>query len=1180
MPQGGSVVSGSATITQTGNQLKVVQTTPKVAINWQSYGIAANEIVTYYQPSAQAIALNRVLGGGASNIYGQLSANGQIWISNPSGIFFGPGSKVNVGGLIATTHDLKVEDFNADRYHFQSDSQPSGIIENQGNITVAEAGLAAFVAPGVVNHGVIKARLGQVFLASGNEFTVDLYGDQKINLALDNKTAQQVFGRDGQPLNALVKNDGQIFADGGRVQITAAAAKGIVDNVISVGGLIEARSVQQVSGEIILGGEGGGVQVTGTLDASGKAAGQIGGTVTVTGDAVAIKAGARIDVSGSAGGGQALIGGDFRGGNATAADYVEYNIVPAHKPVPPAETTTVEAGATITADALISGKGGEIIALSNDATSVKGWLSAKGGSQSGDGGFIETSGHWLDINGISASTKASWGASGTWLLDPYNVTIDAAGPLSVASGGQFDPTSDSVILASTLSAALNGGTSVVITTGNGGNSAGDISVNSPISWSTNSALTLNAYRNVNIKADLTNSGGGSVTLLADASSLNNGGQVSFTNNSTTRAVGGSVFAGGDSVFLDKGSAVSAQNVNFNASTIVGAGNIAASGIGSSITLSGDYISLAGSLSADNPGGAGGSIFLDGGGTVMLAGGSQLSANGAAGGSIRVTADSGFVLASGAIDATGSASLGGLIQVSGAGSTTLLGAALDASGALGGGTIHVGGGWHGTGSVLSSASTTVDANATIVADATQTGAGGEVALWSQSSTSFWGSITARGGISGGNGGRVELSSAGQLDVKTGTGRGVAVNARAAGSDGTIVADPANVVIGDAMQSFDIWRSLLTSNGELSNTGTSSLLLQPSSTFGSAVALNDSYALIGATGVSSGRGDAYLYSLRTGSWTDLATTTGQPITALLGSSSFGAGVALNGSYALIGANGVSGTRGDAYLYNIGSGAWTDLAATTGQLVTGLAAGSGFGGAVALNSSYALIGANGVGPSGVSTYRGSAFLYNLISGAWTDLSTTSGQPITALAGSSDFGAAVALSGSYALIGAGGVSSNRGDAYLYNLTSGAWTDLASTSSPPTASLTAGAWFGQSVAVNGNYALIGVHGAASNQGDAYLYNLGTSTWTDLATTNGQPITPLTNANFGAALALNNRYALIGASGAAAGRGDAYLYNLSNGTWTDLATTSSQPVTGLGVNAYFGTAVALNNSVSDLGTPS
>ena len=534
MPQGGSVVSGSATITQTGNQLKVVQTTPKVAINWQSYGIAANEIVTYYQPNAQAIALNRVLGGGASNIYGQLSANGQIWISNPSGIFFGPGSRVNVGGLIATTHDLTIDNFNAGIYHFESDSQPPGIIENQGNITIAEAGLAAFVAPGVVNHGVITARLGQVTLASGNEFTVDLYGDQKINLALDNKTAQQVFGRDGQPLDALVKNDGQIFADGGRVQLTAAAAKGIVDNVISVGGLIEARSVQQVNGEIILGGDGGNVQVTGTLDASGKAAGQTGGTVTVTGDTVKLKAGARIDVSGSAGGGQALIGGDFRGGNATAADYVEYNIVPARKPVPPADTTTVEAGVTVTADAITSGKGGELIFWSTDATSVHGSLSSRGGSQGGDGGFIETSAHWLDVSGISASTYAPQGLTGNWLLDPYSITIATSG----ATGTPFThPTYNSSTTSTILDSDINNALSITGLTITTGGAAGDITLNDGvnITWSNSHTLILQATGNIIIGsstgATINNTGAGQIRLKTDSSGTTGTGTLTINPGS-------------------------------------------------------------------------------------------------------------------------------------------------------------------------------------------------------------------------------------------------------------------------------------------------------------------------------------------------------------------------------------------------------------------------------------------------------------------------------------------------------------------------------------------------------------------------------------------------------------------------------------------------------------------------
>ena len=511
MPQGGTVVSGGATITQSGNQLKVTQTTPKVAINWQSYGIAANEIVTYYQPGVQSIALNRVLGGGGSNIYGQLNANGQIWISNPAGIFFGPGSRVNVGGLIATSHDLKVEDFNADRYLFKSDTQPAGIVENQGAITVADAGLAAFVAPGVVNHGTITARLGQVTLASGNEFTVDLYGDQKINLALDNQTAQQVLGRDGQPLDALVKTDGKIFADGGRVRLSAAAAKGIVDTVISVGGIVQARSVQESNGEIILSGEGGAVDVAGTLDASGRSAGLSGGAVAVSGDAVKIKAGARIDVAGAAGGGQALIGGDFRGGTASAADYEEYALRPARKPVPPAETTIVEAGAVITADALVSGRGGEVIVWSDGATSVRGSLSARGGGAGGDGGFIETSGHQLDVAGIAASTKASGGTSGTWLLDPYNITIDAA---LAGTLGSYLTSSGSVSLYTT------GTNTPIDTTSWQSGIAGDITVASALSWTGPNVLSLFAGNDIIINAPITANGSAVLLNLTAVNNIN------------------------------------------------------------------------------------------------------------------------------------------------------------------------------------------------------------------------------------------------------------------------------------------------------------------------------------------------------------------------------------------------------------------------------------------------------------------------------------------------------------------------------------------------------------------------------------------------------------------------------------------------------------------------------------
>ncbi|MEI7610988.1 MAG: hemagglutinin, partial [Rhodospirillaceae bacterium] len=536
---------------------------------------------------------------------------------------------------IATTHDLKVEDFNADRYRFKSDTQPAGIVENQGRITVADAGLAAFVAPGVVNHGVITARLGEVTLASGNEFTVDLYGDQKINLALDNKVAKQVLGRDGKPLTALVKNDGQIFADGGRIQITAAAAKGIVDNVVSIGGIVQARSVEESNGDIVLSGEGGAVQVSGTLDASGKAAGRRGGTVSVSGNSVRVKSGARIDVSGAAGGGQALIGGDFRGGKASQAEYDQYALRPARKPVPPAETTTVEAGAVLTADALSSGTGGELIVWSDGATTVKGSLTARGGAGGGDGGFIETSGHLLNVDGITADTKAWRGSSGTWLLDPYNVTITSSGD-TISGGGTYTPSANSsTIDVATLNQALTGGSTVVITTGGGsGSQAGDINVISPIVSAGSATLALEADANIYVANSISAHAGSSLNLILDARAnggsygsvsvfkktvggadvaINTrGGYVTIgggADPSTTAAIGSYSSATYNASPLD-----SWRGVTVNGSIDAGGGNIVINGAGCPNNLGCQYargVSIGGAISTSGSG----SITITGSGTV-------------------------------------------------------------------------------------------------------------------------------------------------------------------------------------------------------------------------------------------------------------------------------------------------------------------------------------------------------------------------------------------------------------------------------------------------------------------------------------------------------------------------------------------------------------------------------------
>src|SRR5262249_49173038 len=143
--------------------------------------------------------------------------------------------------------------------------------------------------------------------------TLDLYGDGLVQLAVTAPVKDVPIGPDGKPVKVLVQQAGQIFADGGTVVLTAAAAEGVIDRIINVEGIVQARSIQSHQGQIGVVGDGGEVRVAGTLDVSGKDDKVVGGTVHVRGKQVALADNAVIDVSGRAGGGIALIGGEAHG---------------------------------------------------------------------------------------------------------------------------------------------------------------------------------------------------------------------------------------------------------------------------------------------------------------------------------------------------------------------------------------------------------------------------------------------------------------------------------------------------------------------------------------------------------------------------------------------------------------------------------------------------------------------------------------------------------------------------------------------------------------------------------------------------------------------------------------------------------------------------------------------------
>lgn len=412
-PSGGQVVAGTASIDHGPNTVNINQASDKAIINWQQFGIKSGETVNFNQPGSQSVTLNRVVGNDPSAIYGSLNANGTVMLVNPNGIVFGAGSRIDVGGLVATTANIRDDDFMAGRYRFaQASAKPGVQVINEGQISIKDSGLAALVAPAVRNTGVIQAKLGKVALAGANSFTLDFQGDGLLSFDAGSVVDQLPRDASGKPV-ALVENSGKIQADGGTVLLTASAVKSVVDNVINTTGIISATSVGSQNGKIVLsGGQAGGVAVDGTLNASGAAAGQQGGKIVVTGQHVAVAGQALLDVSGSAGGGEIALGSLGAAPDNGAAAFSGKS-----------SSVTVAAGARLKADALAQGKGGTVTLWSEDATVHAGAISARGGEQGGDGGFAEVSSNKnIGLTG-TADLRAPKGKTGLLLIDPTTLTI-------------------------------------------------------------------------------------------------------------------------------------------------------------------------------------------------------------------------------------------------------------------------------------------------------------------------------------------------------------------------------------------------------------------------------------------------------------------------------------------------------------------------------------------------------------------------------------------------------------------------------------------------------------------------------------------------------------------------------------------------------------------------------------
>jgi len=277
-PTGGQVVGGTATIGSAGaNGVVITQGSQKAIINWQQFSVGSNEYVQFVQPNSSSVVLNRVIGSNPSNIFGNIIANGQVFLVNANGVYFAPGASVDVQGLVASTLDLNDADFMAGRYVFSkaTGASDAGVV-NDASIHAGTGGYVVLAGDYAQNGGAIVAQTGRVYLAAGNAATLTFDNNGLISYVVDGKTLSRLAG---------VSNTGVIAANGGLVVMTADVANTLTATAVNNSGLITAHSVSQQGGEIVLSAQGGGeIENSGTLDATGLNAGVAGGTIIIHGD--------------------------------------------------------------------------------------------------------------------------------------------------------------------------------------------------------------------------------------------------------------------------------------------------------------------------------------------------------------------------------------------------------------------------------------------------------------------------------------------------------------------------------------------------------------------------------------------------------------------------------------------------------------------------------------------------------------------------------------------------------------------------------------------------------------------------------------------------------------------------------------------------------------------------------
>lgn len=201
-----SVIYGNADINSYGHNMTITNT-PNTILDWQGFSIGPENHVHFQQQNPGSLVLNRVVGNSPSEIFGKLTSNGNVWLINPYGVLFGPDARIDLAGLVVSTHDISNIDFLTQRYHFFSEHS-TGEIRNLGEIRTNLGGRVWLIGSYVHNEGLIYTPQGQIVLAAGKK--IELIDSAVPNISVeikapDNKTVN---------IGSLVASNGTIDLHG------------------------------------------------------------------------------------------------------------------------------------------------------------------------------------------------------------------------------------------------------------------------------------------------------------------------------------------------------------------------------------------------------------------------------------------------------------------------------------------------------------------------------------------------------------------------------------------------------------------------------------------------------------------------------------------------------------------------------------------------------------------------------------------------------------------------------------------------------------------------------------------------------------------------------------------------------------------------------------------------------